>query len=164
MSTTPPGNQDTVALAAMRVALARPKSLSLEEEQAFLRFRAKAWVRRIETLSLVRRGRRVFRRVGRGGADLPCHPIEWDIHQALLKFQQLLGRVFRRPPVSALGVQSRQTKAAARAQRVLDVYPQYQHRGRHAAALIAKTLDEHVFYVRRVLRETLTTVEIDSKV
>lgn len=139
----------------MRSALANPRPLTSSEEQTFLRFRSSALVQRSETLRLVRRGRVVFRPARRGGADLPCHPIEWTNRKALLKFQRMLGRVFRRPPDSALGVQSRQTKARARAQRVLTVYPPYQHRGRHAAALIAKRIGEQVFYVRRVLRENV---------
>ena len=139
----------------MRLAHANPQALSSRAEQTFFRFRSSAWVQRFETRRLLRRGRIVFRWAGRSGADLPCPPFEWRNYQALLKFQKLLGHISRRPPNSALGVQSRQTKAEARAKPVLSMYSHYQHRGRHAAALIATRLGEPVFYVRRVLRESV---------
>lgn len=143
------------SLAAMKMAHANPKPLSPEGAQEFHSLRSRSWLQRLATICRYRRGRMVFRVTGRAGADLPCHPAEWANHQALLRFQRLLGKVFRRPPQSALGVQSRKAKADARAQRVLAVYPRYQLRGRHAAALIARETGESRPYVRRVLRENV---------
>src|SRR5207342_341465 len=107
MSTTPSEAGDAAALAAIRSALANARSLSAEEEREFFQFRSTARVRRIETLCRERRGRLIFRLIGRGGADLPCHPIEWSNRQALRKFQRTLGRIFRQPPSPTRGVQSR---------------------------------------------------------
>lgn len=155
MPTTTPETIDSAALAAMREAFRHPRPVSQKEKKAFDQLRARAWIRRFETLRLIRRGALVFRINGRGGADLPCYRAEWENQKALQKFQRLLGRVFRRPPKSALGVRSRQATADARAQRVLALQPLYQHRGRAAAALIARKLDEPAHYVRRILRENV---------
>lgn len=147
--------QDERVLAAIRAARANPKLLSSAEEAEFHRFRNRANIRRIETVRLIRRGTLVFRLKGRRGADLPCHPLEWERRKALETLQRVLRGDARRAPDPLLGVRARQTKAQARAQQVLDLYPLYAHRKRAAAALIAKNLGEKEHYVRYVLRENV---------
>ena len=147
-----PQNPD--AIAAMRLAHATPQPLSAEQEAEFNRFRSRALIRRIETIRVIRRGRLVFRVRGRRGNDLPCHPLHLEAQRALEKWQRQVDGDRRRPDPS-LGVRARQTKAQARAQRVLDLYPLYAHRGRAAGALIAKKLDEKLHYVQRILRENV---------
>jgi len=147
-------HSEQAALEAIRQAHASPKPLTAAEEEAFFAFRRNARVERLETICLTRRGQVVYRIRGQRGSDLPCPPFEWRNRQALLRFQRQLGRLTRRPP-GVLAVQSRQNKAEIRADRVLAAFSLYQHRGRHAAALSAKRLNEREAYVRRVLRENV---------
>lgn len=147
--------QDPAALAAIRAALANPRPLSVEDEAEFQQFLGRVRIRRIETIRLIRRGNLVFRLKGRRGGDLPCHPLEWERLNAMERYERALHWPPRQPPPSSLGVRARQTKAQARAQRVLDLYPFYRHRNRDAAALMAKKLGEKEPYIRRILRENV---------
>jgi hypothetical protein len=139
----------------MRFALRQPKKLSTSEALAFLEFRRTAAITRTESIWRARRGKAAFRRRGIAGADLPYPPAEWDYRQALKRYDEITTPDQRVEPDPMLGVRARQKKADVRAQRVLALYPEYQHRGRHAAALIAKRLGERDFYVRRILRENV---------
>lgn len=150
-----PETDESAALAAIRTAHKNPRVLSATEEQAFWQFRSRSRIRSLVTRQLTRRGRVVYRVKGRRGGDLPCFLYEWEAQKALLKYQQLTEPSSRQVPDAMLGVQSRQTKAQARARRVLELYPAHQHRGRNAAALIARKLKEKDHYVRRILRENV---------
>lgn len=153
----PSGFEDpeNAALAAIRAAHANPRLMSAEEEAEFYQSFRRSTIRRVETIRLIRRGELVFRLKGKRGADLPCHPLEWERRHALGNFQRALRGDIRQTPDPFLGVRARQTKAQARAQRVLSLYPFYAHRGRAAASLIAKRLGEKEHYVRRILRESV---------
>lgn len=150
----PLSENELEALAAIKQAHAAPRHLTASEAQEFLAFRRQARLTRIESICLSRRGRLVFRERGARGADLPCPPFEWRYRQSLLAYQRLLGRLARRPPTD-LAVAARRTNAELRAARVLAIYPDYANRGRAAAALIAKKLNERQAYVRRILRENV---------
>ena len=152
-----PASMDEAALAAMRRAHLTPRVLSVREAEEFQRFRRTSAVKRMESIWRARCGNAAFRIKGHRGADLPYPPFEWAYRKALARYELASGanRTERQVPDPMLGVRSRQTKAQVRAQRVLALYPDYLHRGRSAAALMAKRLNEQVHYVQRILRENV---------
>jgi hypothetical protein len=129
--------------------------LSVLEAEDFQRFRRTSAIKRIESIWRARRGNAAFRIRGQRGADLPYPPFEWTYRKALAKFLGETEPSEQHIPDPMLGVRARQAKAQVRAQRVLELYPVYQNRGRNAAALIAKKLKEKEHYVRRILRENV---------
>lgn len=148
-----PAPLDDSGIEAMRLALRQPNTLTASEALAFLAFRQRAVIRRSKSVWRVRRGEAAFRRQGVAGADLPYPAAEWDYWQAVKCYDAITTPEQREVPDPMLGVAVRQGKADVRAQRVLALYPQYRHRGCHAAGLIARKLGEQDRYVRRTLQK-----------
>lgn len=149
-------DQSDAALAAICEALRHPVVLSAQQEQAFHQFRKRAFIRRYNTIRLVRRGKLKYRRVGVAGGDLPVHPVEWDLRKAHKRFIDQLALLTRRqPPASALGVAARQHKASGRQAPVLEAWTLYAGRGRLRTALVSRKTGEKPHYIRRVIRESV---------
>jgi hypothetical protein len=148
--------QSDTALTAIREALRRPMVLSAEQEQAFHEFRKRSLIRRYNTIRLVRRGKLKYRRVGVAGADLPVHPVEWDLRNAHKRYiAQLAALIPRDPPATTLAVAARQRSAADRRAPVLAAWALYAGRGRHRTGLVARKTGEKPHYIRWVIRESV---------
>lgn len=146
------------SLAAMRLALNQPKPLDADQEAQFHLMRQTAAIAVYKTERKLRGPAQVlvYRREGKGGADLPVSPVEWDQAQARAAVRVKLYEASKQPPSSQDGVTARQVKAQARAERVIALVPIFQRHGRNAANLIAKKLGEPIHYVQRILREERT--------
>lgn len=146
-----------VVLAAIGRAFQNPVAWTPEECAEFEAFRRRARVRRTETRFLERRGKLVYRSVGKRGADLPVHPLIWEAAKRELRFLwDPNGVQAHLPPDPMRGVRSRQAKAAVRSAPILALFEKYQSRGRACVGLIVRAMArEDVVvnerYVRRVI-------------
>lgn len=150
---------DPVVLAAIGRACQNPVALTPEACARFDAFRRRAWVRRVETRFLNRRGKLVYRSVGKRGDDLPVHPLIWEAAQREQRFlRDRDGVQAHVPPDPMLGVRSRQAKAAQRSAAILALYEQYRSRGRACVGLIVRAMVQKSVVVsersvRRVIAE-----------
>ncbi|WP_163839953.1 hypothetical protein [Pseudoxanthomonas sacheonensis] len=143
------------ALAAVRAAQRKPIPLGAEQEARFHTMRRTGCIAvyRTERKLRGRAKKLIYRRGGKGGADMEMSPVLWDQAQARAAVRVRLYEAFKQPPPPEAGVSARQAIALARASRVLALIPKYRARGRDCGGLIARQLGEPIAYVRRILRE-----------
>lgn len=101
------------------------------------------------TESLIRRGKRVFRTMGKAGADLAFPPEMYDIARQERDFLTLVATLRRQVPTEQ-AVRTRQARSNQRIERILQLLEQHAHLGRGAAAVVAAKMKVTASYVRRV--------------
>lgn len=108
-----PPDVERDALEAIREALKHPRKLSAKEEREFLQRRAHGAIERHEYIVTERRGQRVYREHGKGGADLAVPPFYWELLKKRRDFESECAKAERRPPQRKSVLDERISAAAA---------------------------------------------------
>lgn len=151
-----PPEAEAAALAAIKDALSHPHILTPDEEREFSERRAHGAIERHEYIITERRGKRVYREHGKGGADLPVPPFYMEMLKRRRDFETECAKVDR-----ALALRfSHRRKVAERAQHIRELAKTITGRGSIKA--IAREADCSVDTVRRALKRGKSKVT-DSK-
>ncbi len=141
-----PPNQKEAVLAAIREVHKHPKELTLDEERDFLERRAHGHIERDEYIVTIdQSGKRVYRKPGKAGANLPEPPYYWNILKSQRDFETQCAKLARTLNLPFL----HKRKAAERAQHIHELAKTITEHGR--IKRIARKVGCSVSTVRRAL-------------
>jgi molybdenum-dependent DNA-binding transcriptional regulator ModE len=155
-----PPDIEVAVLAAMKEALSRPHTLTLDEERDFLARRAHGAIERHEYIVTERRGERVYRKPGKAGADLAVPPFHMEMLKRQRDFETECAKVARRLAFKYRHRLQHSRKAEDRAQRIRELAKTITSHGSIKA--IARKEGCSVRTVQRALRKCVTSKVTDS--
>jgi hypothetical protein len=150
---------DDPVLLAIKQAHKQPQPLSEEEAREFIPSEGLI-LRGPGARLLKRRGKLIWRKMGKAGADLDRPPLAVECDRAQQRYEtdlskiERLGRAIRmRREASKKGILARQQKAKEMRATVLQLTAQHANKGRNLASFIAKRLGITPQRVRQILAE-----------